>query len=181
MTTTTLRTYIRTATLAALVTVAIAALPALGRAQMLEGCYAPRTGTVYRINAAGAPTQCSKGHTQFSWSVEGPKGDKGDKGDQGNTGPQGPAGGLAGVEFVQGTAKSLPSNSKESISVICPAGKSAISGGYAVSGDFTLLDVAYSAPVTSQAGPLGWVVGLVNTTGTGHIAYAWAICATRSN
>jgi hypothetical protein len=68
---------------------------------ILEACYVPASGTVYRINttaapALGAPKDClSPVHVKFRWSVEGPKGDKGEKGEKGDKGDPGQPGSSA--------------------------------------------------------------------------------------
>jgi hypothetical protein len=175
---TTIHSLFRLATVAAFAAAASAAVPALVGAQVIDGCYAPKTGSVYRIKAEGTPTQCSKGHTQFSWNVQGPKGDKGD---QGAVGPQGPAGGLAGVEYVQAPTQVLPANTAQQLVVSCPFGKVALSGGYWTTGEDPLLAVTFSMPSTSQYGPVGWTVKLVNYSSSQRLAFVWVTCATRGS
>jgi hypothetical protein len=51
---------------------AIAVAPALARAQAattITACYVPKTGSVYRIKAPGAPDACKTSHVEFSWKA----------------------------------------------------------------------------------------------------------------
>ncbi|HET9294549.1 MAG TPA: hypothetical protein VFO06_09675 [Gemmatimonadales bacterium] len=48
----------------------LALLPAGAQAQTtITACYVPKTGSVYRIQAAGAPDACKNGHVEFSWKA----------------------------------------------------------------------------------------------------------------
>ncbi len=43
-------------------------LPAAAHAQnTITACYVPKTGSVYRIQAPGAPDACKSSHVEFSW------------------------------------------------------------------------------------------------------------------
>ena len=92
----------------ALAALAGATLPDAARAQatpgelptLIEACYVPARGTIYRIYtekapAPGAPPAClSTTHARFAWhrqGVQGPPGPRGDPGPQGEPGPHGSA------------------------------------------------------------------------------------------
>jgi hypothetical protein len=48
----------------------IALIPAAAEAQStITACYVPKTGSVYRIEATGAPEACKNGHVEFSWKA----------------------------------------------------------------------------------------------------------------
>ena len=95
----------RTFAILAAIILTVAAAPATSHAQIIDGCYAPRTGSVYRINTAGAPTQCSKGHTQFSWDAKNE---------------------ITGISRVFSDAKVVMPGQNASLTVDCPAGKTPI-------------------------------------------------------
>ena len=55
--------------LAALVA-AVTLVPAAAQAQStITACYVPKTGSVYRVKAEGAPDACKSNHVEFSWKV----------------------------------------------------------------------------------------------------------------
>jgi hypothetical protein len=106
---------------------------------------------------------------------EGPAGPKGDTGVQGSTGPEGPAGpmgpqGPAGgdaaksVTHASGRAVRLGRDGNAAASATCPAGYSAISGGYDITGPGHTRDVDVIA--THADGNSGWKVS-VRTDGSG--------------
>jgi hypothetical protein len=79
---------------------ALGAQPAPGATQsaadplppVIEACYVPASGTVYRIKAPSTPGAClSAAHVAFTWNQQGVRGEKGDKGDRGDAGPPGTA------------------------------------------------------------------------------------------
>jgi hypothetical protein len=83
----------------------------------IEACYVPVSGTIYRINttaspAPGAPANClSPQHVKFSWSRQGLS------------------------DFSEVTSQANPAADalgRRSMSVACPAGKTAIGGYYAI-------------------------------------------------
>jgi hypothetical protein len=124
---------------------------------MIDACYVPVSGTVYRIDtpaspALGAPTECQAAtHVPFTWNREGPAGPpgapgvagergkdgrdgapgapgpKGDRGEQGDPGIPGPPG-VAGLEFVIREV-SLGAGAWLNTTATCPAGKRGISAG----------------------------------------------------
>jgi hypothetical protein len=62
-------------------------------ATMIDLCVVPVTGTAYRVNAPGLPTDCvGSTHTRIRLNVVGPQGLPGAKGDVGATGATGPTG-----------------------------------------------------------------------------------------
>ena len=164
---------IRTSAILAAIVLSAAVAPATSHAQNIEACFAPKTGTVYRINTTGAPMQCSKGHAYFSWNAQGPKGD---------IGPQGPAGGIAGVQYVEGTPTLIVPNEGKSVVALCPVGKVAISGGFTSTGGNSLFGVTYSRPIIDlQGGLYGWSASVFNHGVSGYLVHAWVTCATRSS
>jgi hypothetical protein len=54
----------------------------------VNGCYVPKTGSLYVIGRDGAPERCGVGHLPIGWAERGP---------QGPVGPQGPAGVFSGT------------------------------------------------------------------------------------
>ncbi|HEU0013497.1 MAG TPA: hypothetical protein VFQ45_07420, partial [Longimicrobium sp.] len=78
------------------------------QADTVYACYAPNTGTIYRIKETGLRTSCTNAnHIEFSFNVVGPTGPQGPAGPTGATGPQGPQGeqgpaGPAGATGAQG-------------------------------------------------------------------------------
>jgi hypothetical protein len=98
----------------------LAACPAALAAQaagptppVIDACYVPAIGTIYRLDtpeapAPGAPTACSaKSHVRFRWNQHGPAGPAGAPGVPGPQGEPGPAGvpgatGPAGAKGPQG-------------------------------------------------------------------------------
>jgi len=64
----------------------------------------------------------------------GPAGDRGPAGERGAPGPAGPAGASAQVVHVKGTAVTLGADGTATAVARCPAGRTAIAGGYALGG-----------------------------------------------
>jgi hypothetical protein len=58
---------IRIAALLAALVLIPAAAQAQAAATTITACYVPKTGSVYRIQAPGAPDACKASHVQFSW------------------------------------------------------------------------------------------------------------------
>jgi hypothetical protein len=96
----------------------------------------------------------------------GPKGDTGPQAPAGPTGPQGPAGGsaAASVTHASGGAVRIGRDGNAAASATCPAGYSAISGGYDITGPGQTRHVDVIA--THAAGNSGWKVS-VRTSGSG--------------
>jgi hypothetical protein len=111
----------------------VAAAQTTSEDDKVYACYVPLTGTVYRIKAVGAPSECFKlrgnragqedrNHIEFNWSKAGgpvgpmgpagPQGEPGPAGPQGEPGPAGPQGepgpmGPAGPQGETGAAGSM--------------------------------------------------------------------------
>ena len=72
--------------------------PAEADAQVINACYVPQTGTVYRIKTEGARDSCTNHrHVEFSWNAQGPIGLQGPPGIQGLIGPRGDDGDIGPV------------------------------------------------------------------------------------
>lgn len=120
----------------------------------------PSASTVGPEGAAGP-----KGDTGPQ-GLAGPKGDTGPQGTAGPTGPPGPAGeaAAAAVTHTSGSAVRLGRDGSASATATCPAGYSAISGGYDISGPGHTRHVDVIA--THADGNSGWKVS-VRTDGSG--------------
>jgi hypothetical protein len=132
---------------------ALALFPAAAQAQTtITACYVPKSGSVYRIQAAGAPDACKNGHVEFSWA-------------------SGPAThdqfGLRGSAAV-----SIPAGATGSNGVACEFGEVVVSGGYNLD-----LAVPVSVPVN---GPFNfgteWTVYVVNTSNVPVQLVVTALC-----
>jgi hypothetical protein len=92
---------------------------------VIHGCYKnsnPAQGAVIVVDHTAS---CPSGYTTLNWSQTGPTGPAGP------TGPQGPAGTVA-WSLVQGNAEAAPGTGGyiAEVSLSCPTGKFAVSGGY---------------------------------------------------
>ena len=150
-----------------------------GNAGVITACYEPTFGIVYRIKEEGLREECFLGdhveHVEFSWNEKGPKGDPGDKGDPG---PQGPPGvnGVSGLELVGSPLTEIAVNMRKRITVKCPAGKVAVSGGFDTNHGGDIFPFA-SQPTVDAGGALdGWSVGFYNASFITRDASAFAIC-----
>jgi Collagen triple helix repeat (20 copies) len=140
--------------------VALATIPDSGGA--INGCYAKRDGSLRVIDAPSV--SCKSTETALTWNQAGPQGLRGDtgpqgpKGDQGAQGPLGPKGdtgpagpaGPAGPQGAQGPTThpnyqwvdsdltDIPWYGQATATVTCPAGKTAVSGGFSGSFDKVL-------------------------------------------
>ena len=112
-----------------------------GTATVYTACYAPSTGTVYRIKEQGLPQTCTRtSHVEFSWNREGPQGapgPAGPAGPAGATGAQGPAGptGPQGVSGISGWERIVNQGFIHlefggSVEARCSPGKKVLGGGY---------------------------------------------------
>lgn len=94
--------------LCALAAVSVPEAAAQSSPPVLYACYAPNSGSVYRIKEPNTPAECSsKQHVEFSWNHGGPQGPHGPVGPEGLQGPQGSQGpvgiqGPVGPEGSQG-------------------------------------------------------------------------------
>lgn len=112
-----------------------------------HACYAPQTGTVYRIREAGLPQACTRAsHVAFSWGAEGTPGPQGPAGAQGPVGAPGEKGadGAAGPKGSDGAA-GAPG----------PAGPKGDAGPQGAKGDAGAAGLQGPAGDAGPAGPAG--------------------------
>ena len=114
----------------------LAGVPAALRAQapapppVIDACYVPASGTIYRINTAasparGAPNGClSAAHVRFTWNQQGPKGDRGDAGAAGAPGVSGYT-----VVSLSTHVEGAAPGGRSYFDTRCPPGTRAIGGG----------------------------------------------------
>lgn len=111
--------------------------------------------------------------------ADGADGAPGAKGDKGDTGPAGPPGanGVSGLQVVSTTFEALDPLEGFTRSVICPAGKLVLGGGYQV--EDVEISESYPPVVTTVAGPRDrWTVsGTAKLTLTGGSIRLYAVCA----
>ena len=143
---------------------------------MVYACYVPLTGTVYRIKAAGTPSECyrrragtanhERDHVEFSWAKAGaatpgpmgpagPAGPQGVAGPTGATGPAGPQGeigpmGPAGPQGVVG-----PMGPAGPQGVAGPIGPAGAIGPVGPQGDAGPQGIAGPTGPTGATGPVG--------------------------
>jgi hypothetical protein len=175
-----------------LIALLMLALPGASSAQTFEACRVPSVGVIYMINVGDAPTAClDPSHVQFSWTEGGAPADgsitTAKLADDAVTSAKIADGVVSeadlaansvgaaemGLEVVTLDAPNIQALFSN-LTVSCPAGKRAISGGYwltAVTGgsssDFT---TTLNAPTADNS---GWqVVGRYTTLG-----WSWRIYA----
>jgi hypothetical protein len=134
---------------------ALALLPAAAQAQStITACYVPNTGSVYRIQATGAPAACKSGHVEFSWTTGAP---------------------TWGDHVIVSTTFTLSAAQEKDVTVSCPAGRVLVTGGYHISAG-TLVTIRRSSPAGQWPG-MYWVVRGRNNGGEPGLVYAYAQCA----
>ena len=134
---------------------AFALLPAAAQAQTtITACYVPNTGSVYRIEAPGAPEACKSGHVEFSWTTGAP---------------------TWGDHVIVSTTFTLSAAQEKSITVSCPAGRVLVTGGYHISAGH-LVTIRRSSPAGQWPG-MTWIVRARNDGGEPGLVYAYAQCA----
>jgi hypothetical protein len=134
---------------------ALALLPAAAQAQStITACYVPNTGSVYRIEAAGAPEACKSGHVEFSWTTGAP---------------------TWGNHVIVSTTFTLSAGQEKDAIVSCPTGRVLVTGGYHISAG-TLVTIRRSSPAGQWPG-MTWVVRARNSGGEPGLVYAYAQCA----
>lgn len=102
----------------------LALLPSAAEAQTtITACYVPKSGSVYRVKADGAPPACAKNHVEFSWETD--------------TQP------LYGYVNRYSDTVTIAPGAIVSAAAYCPADRMPISGG------FTVLGI-YGGPVDVQ-------------------------------
>ncbi|WP_234375555.1 collagen-like protein [Streptomyces sp. CB01373] len=99
---------------------------------------------------------------QGGTGVTGPQGGTGANGPQGATGPQGASGGADLTQVVGGDATLAPGQSTALV-VVCPAGQTAVSGGW-VGGDEVIPVNSYQSTSTNPGD--SWTVNFHNTSAT---------------
>jgi len=118
------------------------------------------------------PVTCGEEGPQGPQGKVGPKGDKGDQGDQGDPG-------LSGYEMVRSAIDLCIPGSSCQLQATCPAGKTAVSGGYEliyVADASEHIYIKLNRRDTSDGGI--WQVEVVNRSpGDKFNAWAWAYCA----
>ena len=138
-------------------------LPAGVSAQVIHACYVPNSGTMYRIKATDPAETCkTPQHIQFSWNIQGPPGEDGADGVDGEDGEDGADGtdgqdGVSGYQVVQATT-ALAVSGLSSGSVMCPAGKVVLGGGYSFPSGLGFRSATSSAPASGGGGLSGWLV-----------------------
>ena len=134
---------------------AVALIPGALQAQTITACYVPKTGSVYRIQAAGAPAACkSTSHVEFSW----------DAGQSLPTAPQ---------EVVK--LSLIQPGDDAFVTAACPAGTEAFSGAFRLIPPAT--DVVFLLSSKSTV-PVGWVVRVRNEGTIAAEIAAHAFCST---
>ncbi|HZR83408.1 MAG TPA: hypothetical protein VFD92_20100 [Candidatus Binatia bacterium] len=133
-----------------------AAGPAVNPVQngVITSCFHTASGRGVRLVDSTVPqTACKPNETPLAWGQQGPKGDKGDKGDTGSPG-------TPGLSEYQTIPVSQPISAAGGwvFDAACPAGKTAISGGYVLpagsnvqethprDGDPTVWRLAFTVP-----------------------------------
>jgi hypothetical protein len=137
---------------------------------VIHACY--KTAAPNTLSLRTAST-CPAGTTALSWKQQGPQGIQGAqgmRGVQGTQGVQGPAG-VSGFQTASGVTGTIPAGDLGGIDVPCPAGETAISGGYTVPYTATVLD---SHARTDDPGTWTVTAAFPSTSGT---ITAYAQCA----
>ena len=123
----------------------LALIPAVAQAQTITACYVPKTGSVYRIQAAGAPDTCKPSHVKFSWESA-------------------PASIAATEDTTYVLITPIPPGETAVVQRPCPdADQRLLSGGFGKMGqEFSEVEVVRSSPFTTGH---GWeVVARNNST-----------------
>jgi len=170
-------------------TYATAALTATTDAAVIHGCVLKKVGTLRVIDPA--VQHCLAAETPIEWNETGPAGAPGPQGPAGEPGPQGPPGApgevnVSGYQVVKAVG-TWPLGYQQVVVATCPAGTSALGGGWFPVNYQGQLNVLGTFPTDEQgqrvdAGETarGW--GLYAGNGLVGEATAWvyAICATTS-
>lgn len=144
---------------------ALALIPVAAQAQTITACYVPKTGSVYRIQAAGAPDACKTNHIQFSW-------------ENGGSG----TGGTSGVTFTrrQTVAVDIAPGEWGEGAAACEPGEKVTGGGYSANpGDqIQTLNVTENFPHFSGSPQIEYWSVLLKHLGAEPITFVvYAICA----
>jgi hypothetical protein len=100
---------------------------------------------------------------QGATGAEGPKGDKGDRGDTG-------APGISGYQVVS-TVANVASGQIGFATAFCPAGKTALAGGFGTLGG---MEITASGPTPNHN---GWIVAAFNNAAHSQSMSVGAVCA----
>jgi collagen triple helix repeat protein len=148
---------------------------------VIHSCFTTKGGSL-RVIDPGAGDSCNQKESALDWNAQGPTGPAGPAGPQGPTGTTGPAGsqgpkgdqGPAGISGLEQASRSVSLQPGGWIvTVDCPAGKLAISGGWGSFG-FDTFDVTVSAPYNDYS---GWTFVIVNKTNSVTTVEVRAMCA----
>jgi hypothetical protein len=148
---------------------------------VIHSCYTTKGGSL-RVIDPGAGESCNLKESPLDWNAQGPTGPTGPAGAQGQTGPTGPAGsqgpkgdqgpaGISGLEQASRSVNLAPGG--WIVTVDCPTGKLALSGGWDSSG-FDTFDVTVSNPYNDNS---GWSFVFVNKSSSTITIVAKAMCA----
>lgn len=164
-------------------------------ADVLQACYVPSSGTVYRIGVTNAPDDCVETtHVKFSWNAvgpagatgaQGPAGPTGATGATGATGPQGPAGpagasGVSGWEMVVASGQ-IDNDTGGFVDAACPSGKKVLGGGFFNPETSNESNIMFSRPNDDgTAWRAGWNDEGFGSSGDLRPLTVYAICATAS-
>jgi hypothetical protein len=102
---------------------------------VIHGCYQNNNGKL-RVLPAGET--CDRNETALPWNQVGPAGPRGDKGDRGEAGPQGQPG-LSEYQTIP-VQQPISAAGGYVFEAACPAGKTAISGGYSLPNGATVTE-----------------------------------------
>jgi hypothetical protein len=139
---------------------ALALFPAAAHAQgttTITACYVPKTGSVYRIQAAGAPDVCKNGHVEFSWDSESSV--------------------SIGYAVRTGQATLIAALGFANIVAYCSAGEVAVGGGYHIN-QGALVSTRANRPLADGA---GWVVTILNPGDIEYTATPYVTCLALPN
>ena len=135
---------------------AVILLPTVAEAQTtITACYVPNSGSVYRINAPGAPNSCKTNHVQFSWQTDLTIG--------------------YAVRTGIPLAYQVWPDQTQSFYAPCDEGEVAVGGGFSSGGPAL---VVYDGPYQDNS---GWYVTLKNPGGPPFYVTARAICLALPN
>jgi hypothetical protein len=141
------------------------AVPLAGAdAATIKACVANGTGQIRVLKPGGKCTGTEKPLSWNSVGLQGPPGPQGPAGAQGPAGPQGPPG-LSGFQTVT-SQNVVPAGNIGTVDVACPAGETAIGGGYAVPFTATVLE---SHPSPASASVWRTSAAFPSTSGTLNI------------
>lgn len=160
--------------------VALATIP--GSNGVISGCYVKPgyagAGKLRVIDAEAGKT-CNSTENPLSWNKQGPRGPQGATGPAGPAGPQGPKGdkgdpGLSEYEIVSDSSVVAAGGAAGLFTVLCPAGKLALGGGFQTNLFDPGVEFHTSRPYD---GGVGWSVDVLNRSGSAASIWVWAVCA----